>query len=90
MRRTWLLVASAAVVMLSLAWVTREAVVDCWGYGSEAVCTLRNRWTGKLSTRTVEQSKARYVLPPDSVRAVNRLPGHTGPSQPNPYTRFRR
>lgn len=77
---------SLAFVVTSLVvlWLTRESVVGCW----RDECIVRNRWTGKLTTRFAELPKLEPL--PDSVRVLQRM--ESGDSQPgvNPYARFRR
>lgn len=86
-----LAVVSVALVLVALAWLAREVVIECWGR-PETVCTVRNRWTGKITTRLVEYEESRpprYVVPPDSARVLDRLEGDTT-TRINPYARFRR
>lgn len=94
MRRSSLIAGLAAVVLFAVGWVMREDVVECWGFRTESACTIRNRWTGTLTTRWVEpaeRDRTPYVAPPDSARVLDRLmTPDTGSGGVNPFARFRK
>lgn len=96
MTRTWRawLVSIVGLIALIVLWLTREAVVEC----HRDYCTIRNRWTGKLTLRSLElpdleytaPPPARVVLPPDTDRVLERLIIRDSQPGVNPYVRFRR